>query len=70
MPKHSAKPVVCKTCSHGVDYHAVGKFAKMISYFLTGTYSKCMVGPWCKCVKFVPNDNLRYLEWAYGNDKR
>lgn len=56
----------CKKCGHGVDYHALGKFEKIVSFFVLGIYSSCMVGPWCKCRQFVPKDNLRYLEWRYA----
>lgn len=58
----------CKACDHEVDLHAVGKFAKVVSYFLSGQYGKCMAGPWCQCRQYLPKDNLRYLEWRYDND--
>jgi len=69
IPRNRSLPY-CKTCSHDVDYHAVGKFSKVVSYFITDIYSRCMVGPWCKCRQFIPKDNLKYLEWAYVDNQR
>jgi hypothetical protein len=59
----------CLTCRHAGEEHAVMQdvFSRFMHRFLG--IKGCAVGPWCKCQKFVPNDNLRYLEMkADGKD--
>lgn len=51
----------CLICGHDFDYHS-GKWWKAL-----GT-ANCIAGPWCTCEKFVPIDNLEYLE--YLHDKK
>lgn len=52
----------CIKCLHGGEYHAIlqDRFSRFL-YWLFGVKG-CTVGHWCKCSKYVPNDNLKFLE--------
>jgi hypothetical protein len=58
----TSEGLYCLTCHHtGEDHVVMQDWFSRVMYRIVGI-SGCAVGPWCKCKRFVPNDNLKYLE--------
>lgn len=54
----------CLGCMHVGKYHAElqDRFSKFMYWLFMGRTTGCTVGSWCKCSKYIQNDNLLYLE--------
>jgi hypothetical protein len=53
----------CRNCNHSVHSHIgpFGRDGEQFGYFKVSVWDKCN---WrsCGCIKFMPKDNLKYLE--------
>lgn len=54
----------CLTCQHIGRYHAElqSNFDRFMYWIIGRGTTGCTVGTWCNCTKYLPNDNLLYLE--------